>query len=107
MSATISPGITLEDGTILGRVEDIELFRDFAVQCDETKQDGEFIFSPEQRKQMARDNNGGRLWEVNRKGKATIAKHDEAMRKRTTKLRTEVYALAHELGLMGEDDTDE
>lgn len=107
MAATISPGIRLDDGTVLGRIEDIELFRDFAVQCDETKQDGEFIFSQEQRKKIARDNNGGRLWEVNRKGKGTIAKQDEAMRRRTVKLRTEVYTLANELGLMGDDDYDQ
>lgn len=107
MAATISPGIRLDDGTILGRIEDIELFQDFVVQCDEMKHDGEFIFTTEQRKKIARDNNGGRLWEVNRKSTRTIAKQDDAMRKRVVKLRTEVYTLANELGLMGDDDDDQ
>jgi len=107
-SFTMSPGIVCQDGTVLGRISDIELFESFEVQTDKTLLSPEIdglsakvpMFSEEKQKEMRANNGGGRLWMMKRKGKAQIKSEMEAARKRVVKHRVEVMSLAFELGLM-------
>jgi hypothetical protein len=106
-SFAISPGIVLEDGTVLGRISDIDLFESFEVQTDKTMLSPEIdgvasklpLFSESKQKEMRANNTGGRLWSVKRKGKAQVARENEARRQREVKLRTEVMAEAFTLGV--------
>ena len=111
-SFTMCPGITLEDGTVLGRISDVELFESFELQTDKILLSPEIdgvsakspMFSELEQKNMRANNTGGRLWAVRRKGKAQIAKEMEAERKRIVKHRVEVMSLAHEFGLLLESE---
>lgn len=111
-SFEMSPGIVCQDGTVLGRVSDIELFESFEVQTDKTMLSPEIdgvasklpLFSESKQKEMRGNNTGGRLWKVSRKGKAQIAKELEANRKRIIKHRVEVMSIANEFGLLLEND---
>lgn len=113
-SFQMCPGIVCEDGTVLGRISDIELFESFEVQTDKILLSPEIdgvsakvpMFSQSQQKDMRANNTGGRLWAVRRKGKAQIAREMEAARKRTIKHRVEVMSLAHEFGLLLESEGD-
>ena len=116
MSAyTISPGIVCEDGTILGRVSDIELFESFEVQTDQMMVSPEIdgvdsvrhLFSQEQRQKMLSSNLGGKLWRVGKKSKGQIAKELAADRARNMKHRVEVYRDAQEFGVLLPNDEPE
>lgn len=107
-SFQLSPGIVCEDGTVLGRISDIELFESFEVQTDKTLLSPEIdgveskfpMFSESKQKEMRANNTGGRLWKISRKGQKQIASEREAERKRIVKHRVEVMTLAQELGVL-------
>ena len=103
MSYQISPGIVCENGMVLGRISDIELFDSFYVQTDQTRLNPEndsvestYLFDKETRKRLASDSNGGRLWETNRKGKKRIQQEENKRIEREKKLRVEVMREAME-----------
>lgn len=112
----MSPGIVCEDGTVLGRMSDVELFQAWDVQTDKIMLTPEIdgiggktpMFNESEQKNIRKNNTGGRLWKVSRKGKAQIAKELEASKRRNMKHRIEVMTLAYELGVLlptdGEDD---
>lgn len=109
MSAyTISPGIALEDGTILGRISDLELFDSFSIETDKMMVSPEIdgvdsvrhLFTKEQRQKMLSSNLDGKLWRIQRKGRQQIQAEQIAERRRNMKHRIEVYAEAQEFGIL-------
>ena len=107
-SFEMSPGIVCDDGTVLGRMSDVELFQAWDVQTDEIMLTPEIdgigektpMFSQEKQEKIRKNNSGGRLWKILRKGQKQIASEREAERKRIVKHRVEVMTLAQELGVL-------
>lgn len=86
--ATICPGIIGYDGTVTGRVTDMELFQ--AINFDMTEmrdlQTGEFILTDEQRRKMKRNPRWGDLWAAIPRRALTGSKAVEQLSEREQRL---------------------
>lgn len=106
MSYQMSPGIVCENGQVLGRMTDLELFQSFSVDMSAIRltpeidgvESPQYQLGEESRRKIAKRGLG--LWRTHNKGIGQLEKEKRERENRIKKHRIEVMAEAHELGIL-------